>query len=268
MRAPRPSPKLALIAPLALGLGTVSGACSSAQPVTSTAPPASALVDGTANEWLDGLNRIDGQKGITVGVRNDGEDLYLAVVVTDPALLRQIAFGGLTAWFDPEGGRDRTTGVRFPLGFAGRRPPAGPPGPDGLPAPPLDELELLRGDEEAGERRRAASTEGLTAAGTFSEGQFVYELRVPLRGEGFAVGANPGDEISIGLETPEMGRPDMGDRPEGGFPGGRAGGPPNGGPPRGGGMPGGRPGGPPRGGGGMEPPEPLKQWLRVTLAGS
>lgn len=270
------SPRLLLVAGLLLGVG----GCSSTQSLASQRVTSAVAVDGLEADWQDNLQPVQGHDGLMMGVRNDADDLYVALVVSDASLARQIALGGLTLWFDPEGGKEKALGVQFPLGVldrSGSPPPGFDPGSEGgrgrpaeVPMPSFARLALRRGEGDPGTPQPAAAGTGVTAAGSLNAGQIVYELRVPLRGADFAVGASPGAEVGIGLETPEFERPARGERPEGGRggPPGGAGGFPGGGPP-GGGMGGPPPGG--RGGagpGGFAAPEPLDTWVRVTLAGA
>lgn len=273
---------------IALGLALVLCAgCSSTASVASQPVTSPVTVDGSEADWQTALQRVKGLDGAFLGVRNDGEDLYVALVVSDEALARQIAMGGLTLWLDPEGGKEKTLGVQFPLG---RRGMGGPPegfdprsaggarpdsagarrGPGAMPAPSFDQLAIRRGEDDAGTPQPADGSAGVTAAGALNAGQLVYEVRIPLRGNGLVI--REGDEIGLGLETAEVERPERG---QGGPPSGRMGGPPSGGmggPPSGGmgGPPsGGRSGPPPGGPGGRGPAgeqaDPLDTWVRVTL---
>ncbi len=111
----------------------------------------------------------------------------------------------------------------------------------------------------------------------------MYELRIPLQGDDLhseAVGAGPGERVTITLETSKMEMPERGEgmrRPGGGgggFPGGGPGGGPDdgfGGGGRGGGPgpgPGGGPGGGMRGGAPPWVTERLDAKVEVTLAAS
>jgi hypothetical protein len=102
---------------------------------------------------------------------------------------------------------------------------------------------------------------------SISNGTLVYELRIPLRVkklESFAIGADPGDVVSLCLELSGGGKPEgmRGERPEGGPPGGinmineQVGG----GMPPGGGR--GMPGGPPPG----ESGKAQEVWIKIYLA--
>jgi hypothetical protein len=226
-------------------------------------------VDGALTEWDGRLTYID-SKHVSVGLLNDEEYLYLGLATSDRATQTQVMMRGFTVWFDPEGGKERTLGIRYPLGAM---EPGMRPGERGN-RPSLEdlaqlhevresELEILIGTSES-LQMNLVEVGNIDVALSFDKGVLRYELRIPLKkteGYPFAVGALAGAEIGIGLETPEMDReairPRMGGGKGGGM-GGRGGGR--------GGMGGGMGG---RGGmGGSRPqmPEPLNVWTKVTLA--
>lgn len=252
--------------------------------VTSTTPAQPITIDASSDEWQSALTPIEDEDGLAMGVRNDAQDLYLTLVVTNESLIRQITTRGLTVWFDAEGGNDKQLGIEFPIGRVtsqrrgrGERPEdeAWSSQQDGgmreLPTPRTDRLALRYAPDEPGERYPIDSVTGVHVAASLETRTLVYELRVPLRSDGdFALGVAPGTEVGVGLETPEFERPDRSRprlSPEGGVdrPGG---GPPGEGSPPG--EIGGRQPGESDGSSGdrekPSPPESLSKWMRVTLA--
>jgi hypothetical protein len=122
------------------------------------------------------------------------------------------------------------------------------------------ELEIVS-ENGPGEPMKIAEVPGIEVAITRSMATLTYELKVPLHQDAdhpYAIGAEPGSEIALGLESPE---PERGTfhRPSGRRPEGE--GPPGGGmrPPEGGGWGGGR-------GGGSGPRQALELWATVELA--
>ena len=264
------------LASFAIFAAVALGGCAGTQQVASQPPSQPITIDAAIEDWQGDLTPVEETDGLSVGVRNDDQFLYLTLVATNEAFIRQISMQGLTAWFDAEGEDEKRLGVEFPLGLASRRggsqgrqqrdqPRDGQDrertrrrGPRDAPALHTDELAFRYGPDAEGERRTVARLTGVQAAAALAQGTLTYELRVPLQSaDGFAVGAAPGAEIGLGLETPEFERPDgEGRRPRRG---GGGMGPPGGGPPGGmGGPPGDRP----------SPPEAFSHWIRVTLAGS
>jgi len=227
-------------------------------------------IDGKNTEWHDSLTTLD-DKQTSVGLLNDEQFLYVGLITANPNLQRQIIRQGITFWFDREGGKGKTFGIRYPVGFgsAGQpreeRPEEGGKEPDGWAAGvplPSGELELYGPGDEEHHRMAIAATAGIEVQAHFENSVLVYELKVPLADDGhhpFAIGTKPGAAIGVGVETsgfPSVERPHEGMREN---PGGRPGGA------------GGR-GGRSRGaetGGRSAPrsqPEPLKTWAKVQLS--
>lgn len=227
------------------------------------------IIDGKNTEWNGYLTALEDDKQTSVGLLNDDTYLYVGVVTSNPTLQRQIMRGGITLWFDREGGQDKKFGIHYPLGL-GRITPQSPDRGTGDAQgqePRAVNSEDFSGDVEitgpvAGEvhRMTMAQTGGIEARFHTDDGVMVYELKVPLMDNGphlFAIGTKPGAPIGMGLETmtarsferPAEESQGYGGGRRGGF-GGRGG--------RGG------PGGPRMRSGQM--PEPLKVWAKVQLA--
>lgn len=241
-------------------------------------------VDGKLTEWSAPLVTL-GSTPLSLGVRNDGQFVYVALASSDPATRMMLGAAGFTVWMDPSGKNKKSFGITVPptiaggRGMRGRGPGGGPP-PDqsGAPAQPGQESQkdppqggpggpggpavgAITSIEVAGsskdDKRRFelayARTIGLDVAARVAEGVLVYELRVPLsvtEAQPYGVKSSPGSTIGLGIETAELARPEG--RGEGGGRGrgGMGGGPPVGG---GGGMGGGMGGGGMTGGGGGQP---------------
>jgi hypothetical protein len=263
--------------------------CDKTFEITSVWRDRPVVVDGANEDW-EGVTRYLDDAKVSVGVMNDAESAHVNLVFWEPGTIAQIVGGGLTIWFDPAGGKEKTLGIRHPVGASGASgqgqgpgglatggPPGRPEGAGGrdstraarvaeMLAKAANEMEVLGPHEFDRREVRVDEHDGIDVAARMVKGALVYELTVPLAqasGKPFAVGGAPGGLIGIGLETAEMTRPD-------GPPGGRGGGSGMGGP---GGMPGGGRGGPGGGGpggggpgGGGERPEPLKVWAKVQLS--
>ncbi len=250
----------------------LTSGCSSAQSLQSQSPATVPTIDAAIDDWLGVLKPVDGQP-FSLGVQNDGDFLYLALLSNDPGVVQQIAFQGLVVWFDPTGDNEQAFGLRFPLGIsAARRGGEGPrPGTQGAPRRDPDvvaelfnnapaDVEFLNAGARSGVRQAVATIPGIEAKATLEYGTLTYELKIPLQQTdtyGFAVGAAPGTAISLGIETPEMDRRPPGDRMRGQSRN------PNGldGPAIGPTQPGGQ-----RGPGQRGRPEPLKLWTTLMLA--
>lgn len=263
---------------LPIGLLLVAGAgCSSTQSIQSAPLSAPITLDGSDADWVGGIQPVTDQPGLGVGVRNNGDALYVVAVLRNESQVRQAVRNGLTLWLDPAGGTDRTLGVRFPLGASpGEAAPGNAPRGGRGRSEDLDErfasatqdLEVLQDGAESGSRLPAAGVSGVRASASLQGAVMVIEYRVPLAGSSFALGARPGATIGLGLTTPEAQRPDGAERGRGrrggGGRGGEGGGAAAGGR---GGRGGQRPGGGGAGAGRQgERAAPLDVWLGVGLS--
>jgi hypothetical protein len=89
--------------------------CSSAVPLISDWKKSEIVIDGKFNEWEGSLYDLK-KVNVTIGVRNDAENIYLCFISYDQGVRRQIMDGGFTVWFDPSGGTDERYGIKFPVG--------------------------------------------------------------------------------------------------------------------------------------------------------
>ncbi len=199
-------------------------------------------VDGNSSDWLGALYFFECED-ISVGFLNDESDLYVCLIAAEPTLRTQVMMQGFTAWFDPEGGKEKTFGIRFPLGrqaigeddvdirMRGRDREQDPQELQERFQESLTELEIIRPGKDKPHRIPVKEVKGIEVKINLSGGMVVYELKVPLRsGEQFpyAIGTQPGDAIGLGLEIPKFDpramRGGMGGRRPGGGMGGMRGG--------------------------------------------
>ena len=212
----------------ALCLLVLLSGCGGSAPLVESSR-ADATIDGKAEDWSGGLRLVDGERGLSLGLRNDDDALYSVVVVRDRFKALQILRGGLTVWIDPLGGDAKTVGFRFPVGGGPAGPDAEGPGRRGQRDPEavramlreraavaFAEVEFLTDGADEGMREAAAAQGGFAVAGAFDQGELVLEMRVPLRSADapISVGAAPGATVGIQMSTPEapQRRPDFDDR--------------------------------------------------------
>lgn len=229
-------------------------------------PQRQIIIDGKSDDWSGALSFVEKEQ-LSLGFFNDQDSLYLCLIAEGNFTRDQILRGGLTVWFDAEGGKKKNFGIRYPLGAFARemQKPGEMRNPEETnelpPAEAMNELEIIRSKKAEPERMEVtkAKDNGLEIMVAPSSGLVVYELKIPLlakEGQALAVGAKPGAVVGIGFETS---KPDLSRMKRGGMAG----------------MPGGGMGRPGMGGGfgrgggfGMGPniPEPLKIWTTVQLA--
>jgi hypothetical protein len=263
---------------IAVVLAAASGGCGTEE-LQSAPLDREIAVDGDAGDW-EGMLRFVEDAEMSYGLANDERCLYIALVVGDREVRRQVIMSGLYLWFDPEGKENRRFGIRFPIGLQENAEDMAPLFRERDPNKLSDsfdetvkEMMVIGPNDQTWRRAAVNSVDGIETAARADRNALVLEFKVPVAGDGeydYGVGALPGEVIGIGVETPKINLEDMKAKmgSAGGGPGGMGGG-------MGGGMSGDRPpGGQPPGGrrpeGGERPgmPDPIKVWTKVRLAES
>lgn len=199
-----------------------SGCGSSTKPVTSMRASAVPVVDGKLDDWDGRIRKVD-KESFSMGVQNDGEFLYLSLVTIDNTVSSEVMRSGLEIWFDAAGAKEKTFGIRFPLGLAasgaqGARLPPGSRQGRGIDRreeameelfnASTDRLQLLAEGED-GLIVPSDGIPGIKIKSTMLLGTLTYELQIPLQQSDkhkYAVGSAPGSIVGISLETP---KPDL-----------------------------------------------------------
>jgi hypothetical protein len=267
--------------------------------VTSAYRNRALTVDGDADDW-SGLPLYT-EKNVSVSVCNDATDLYILLTTSDRSLQRQLAATGVNVWFDTSGGKEKVTGIHYPVHMPGgfsphnagnrgemqddtrSRPDAGQWEP-GEPSRVMDvnsnDFEILGPGDDEKEIVSLAEARDISMKMSSSSGLLIFELRVPLVRDPLhphGIGTHSANAIGVGVETPKFDFPEMTGqgamRPRGGgHDGGGSGMEGDGGMPPGGMGQGGRgghggPGGGPPGDGHKRSSTSVVLWARVVLAG-
>lgn len=246
-------------------------------------------IDGRYDDWYGNPQPFE-QAPVAIQFLNDKDFLYMRLTASASTERREILRQGFTVWFDPAGGTRKHFGVRYPVvehgsggdergrggygGYGGRHGENRGGARDGDERPqdpsPADRIDVLGPGKDDARMLTRDHAPGIDVAIRQEEGTLQYELKVPLvhtPDHPYAIDAQPGRIVGVGLEA---GKPDAGGfamrQPGGGgfggFGGGMGGrGGAMGG--HGGGM-GGRGGG--RGDERQEAAKPLKGWATLTIA--
>jgi hypothetical protein len=223
------------------------------------------VVDGRNSDW-DITYLIDDNK-LVVGLVNDSDFVYLMLATNERGLAMSM-MRGLTVWFDPKGGSDKTFGLRYPVGGMfgrGGKTEQGERGEAQLEPPQelgmtASEIEILGPGKDEVHKMQLMETGGIQGKVNFTGSTFVCELRIPYRDSyPFSIKAALGSIVGLGLETSQsrMQRQGRGGEREGG---------------QGGGMEEGGEGGYGRGGrggfgqGSPGAPEQLDIWMKTQLS--
>ena len=172
-------------------------------------------VDGKNDDWLGVMYYFE-DSNISVGLLNDEKFIYICMIVENPLIRKQVMRQGFRLWFDPEGGKERTFGIKFPIGRQVRGLARGRGEREQNPErfqeafeKSMTELEILGPGKDVRNRMLVEEAKGIEIDVEASSGMLVYELKVPLlhsEQHPYAVGAKAGDSIGIGLETPKIDR--------------------------------------------------------------
>jgi hypothetical protein len=240
------------------------------------------VINGSDSEW-QGMTYWMQKSNVVYGICNDEQYLYMCLVLPGRQAEREIMGRGFTVWCDANGGNDKLFGIHFPLGYQEaerekREPGVDDPDEQGkrdqMFQQMTSEMEILGPGKEDRVRMSSPGAKGIKVQfGHSSNGNLVYELKIPLRRDAdqpYAINTDTGKTIGIGFEIAEANRGTMKRRTgedESMSGGGRGGGGRSG---RGGG---GARGGRVRGGEGgsleegSSSHEPFNLWIRVALAG-
>lgn len=194
-----------------------TAACGSPAPLYQI-EAAPAEVDGVADEWPAALRPVPSEAGLSIGLREDGDDLVVVVVAGDDRQSRRIALGGLTVWVDPTGGTDRVLGVRYPapedpdLEAVVRNAPrrGGPSSTDPQQLRRRFEAGLETVEVTSGVVTQRAAPDGgfagLETAATWGPRGLVVEMRIPLDATPGLLPAPAGEAVGIGVELLDSSR--------------------------------------------------------------
>ncbi len=258
-----------LLVVVAVTIGVVAG-CGTEE-LESTARDREITVDGDAADWQGILEFLE-DANLSYGLTNDGQSMYIVLVVGDREVRRQIIMSGLYLWFDPSGEKSRSFGIRFPIGLqediADMMPLMREQDPNKLSESfdeTVKEMLVIGPHDQSWRRALVGTVGGIETAAQADPNKLVIEFKVPVTNDGqygYGINALPGDMIGFGVETPEIDLEDIREQMRAAG-GGRGGGGRGG---KGGGMGGGMGGGRPTGGQRPEIPDPIKVWTKVRLA--
>ncbi len=160
--------------------------CGSTQDLPSSWDNGTVTVDGNASEWGSGMTNLKDTK-VFLGVRNDGDYLYLCLNSQDQQFRRQMIGLGLTVWFESKGGNK--LGVLYPIGMMkqGGRPTfesgetEDPENRERIVEQALQDFEILGPGKDDRNLFSVVQSPGISMKVGGKQGQTVYELKVPLK---------------------------------------------------------------------------------------
>jgi len=72
-------------------------------------------IDGEYTDWQE--SQLVLEEGFNLGVRNDDENLFLSVTITDMSLRQAVQVRGLLIWLGEDENGDKINGVKYPVGL-------------------------------------------------------------------------------------------------------------------------------------------------------
>lgn len=193
-------------------------------PVKAQCPLSTAVVvDGQADEW--GLTwEADEEKSFNYNVCLDDANLYVRVKVEDFYVKRKMGAFGFTLWFDTNGKKKRTYGLKFPVGGTEADERMGQLNKEGeavktsgdrvdfqkhadeVMISNLEMLELIGLADDPVTATRSGITNGIKVAiGMDAMGAYVYEAIIPLRS--YRLNRANMKGLSVGFETGKLEMP-------------------------------------------------------------
>lgn len=249
---------------LLLCTGLIVG-CSSSIELTSHWKDHEISIDGQLTDWQNATTTVE-KSHASLGVKNDDDYVYICFSTNERRTQMQMLVFGFTVWLDPEGGKNKTLGIRYPVrsGLPARRlfSRENPEDLRQLLESIPYEFEILGPGKEDRQRVLFIDAKGINARLGAVQGTIVYELKIPLRKTNehpIAISTENVKKLGICFETTEpmqdaAGGRSISTRPTGG---GRSGGRGSG---RGGATP------PSDISGGSQRPESLSLWATVELS--
>jgi hypothetical protein len=178
-------------------------------------------VDGDDSDWAAIPTTYLKDSPVQLGLRNDNDNLYVLLSSVDPSWAMAIRFGNLTLWFDTTGETEEKRGLRFRGGvppseifnklFIGEeRPGADFPEDPAMHEngeAPFGEFSIVNDKGETAIELDGSA--GPSAGFGAPRASFAFEFSVPLGAVEtslFAVGAEPGQQVGIGIEWGDVDR--------------------------------------------------------------
>jgi hypothetical protein len=204
--------KFVLLCGFCISVASFFTGCSGSLKLSSTWRQDTIVIDGMGTEWQRGLF-YDKESDIAYSIRNDDEYVYLFLKTQNRSIQMNMIKAGFTVWFDAEGGKDHSFGVRYPLAGQGARSEFQPESHDEqIPSEnsqALLELEIVGDKKEVVQRFSILDVPGIRVKIGRLQDALVYELRVPLRKTSltpFAVGITTENRIGVGFEIEDDNR--------------------------------------------------------------
>ena len=75
------------------------------------------IIDGKYSDWGKAEAYYDEKEKLVVSLCNDQDYLYICLISRNRKIETQLMESGFVVWFDPDGGKNKSFGIRFPIGM-------------------------------------------------------------------------------------------------------------------------------------------------------
>jgi len=215
--------------------------CSSTVELTSTPINNKIDINGDASDWGTSLKYIP-DENVAVGVTNDDNYFYLCLTTNNVGKVMPMFMSGFTVWLEDKNNDANTIGFRYPLHNIvnesriminpGEFREKGREMMISKMIKDQNEIRILDKDKFPVTVISTSDSSGLTAGLGFNNGQFAYELRVPIKTDDknkYGINVSSGEKLLVQFETEKPERRNFNGRDEeggmrppgnmGGFPG-------------------------------------------------
>lgn len=209
---------------------TFFAGCSSMKELTSKWSDNKIVIDGSQEDWQNKLN-YNTDEGIAYGFCNDSENLYVCLTTGNRGRMFQLMRAGFIVWFEPVNNGGKMIGIEYPVGetiFTSDEEKNMAMEPDketkmkDFTEGMITRLQLEQNEFIILNKEKFPLTAfplqnkaGIEIKLGYHLQQFVYELKIPLKGlntEEYGVYTLPGDIVKVGLQTEEFDRSKLSNR--------------------------------------------------------
>ncbi len=177
------------------------------------------IVDGKEGDWQYRTFYLS-DHNLNLGIRNNGENLFLFIKILDQHQRRNILSSGFTLWFDSHGDNEKEIGIRIPGRMKGTTEVIDDNDENAFYNNPISGIEILHGEKGLPIQLSIVSLKNIQFATSRTRDVLIYELKIPLAGTadgGFTLNP-PTKNVGIGLMAGKF-EPPKKDRAEGEFSG-------------------------------------------------
>lgn len=74
-------------------------------------------IDAKYSDWGSSQSYYNEKERVVINLLNDSDYLYICLITKNRKIESKLMESGFVAWFDPQGGKNKIFGIRFPIGL-------------------------------------------------------------------------------------------------------------------------------------------------------